>query len=97
MHEAAQSIYQFTWRDFADVYIEASKKQLSNSMELDSGKSSAAKTSAELRENTQRILLYCLQNILKLLHPFMPFVTEEIWQQMENEQLLMVETWPRLR
>src|SRR3989338_3496244 len=97
LHEAAQSIYQFTWRDFADVYIEASKKQLSNSMELDSGKSSAAKTSAELRENTQRILLYCLQNILKLLHPFMPFVTEEIWQQMENEQLLMVETWPRLR
>ena len=97
LHEAAQSIYQFTWRDFADVYIEASKKQLSNSMELDSGKSSAAKTSAELRENTQRILLYCLHNILKLLHPFMPFVTEEIWQQMENEQLLMVETWPRLR
>ncbi len=86
LHEAAQSIYQFTWHEFADIYIEASKNQL-GSPGSDPGES-------ELRESTQKILLYCLTNILKLLHPFMPFVTEAIWQNLENKNLLMIEPWP---
>jgi valyl-tRNA synthetase len=86
LHEAAQSIYQFTWREFADVYIEASKPQL---------------TDASLKQNTQAILLHCLISILKLLHPFMPFVTEELWSKLreekllKNDSLLIVADWPK--
>jgi valyl-tRNA synthetase len=80
LHEAAQAIYQFTWHEFADIYLEASKPQL-----LDSQK-----------ENTGKILLYTLDQILKLLHPFMPFVTEEIYAKLpkQDKKLLLVENWP---
>ncbi len=85
LHEAAQAIYQFTWRELADVYIEQSKEQLQ---------------SAELADNTKQILLAQLTSILKLLHPFMPFITEEIWQNLKQNNLvetdiLMVEQWPK--
>jgi len=82
LHEAAQELYQFTWHTFADIYIEASKPQLQNETQ---------------KENTQKILLYCLSTTLKLLHPFMPFVTEIIHQQLplsQKEQTLMIEKWP---
>lgn len=84
LHEAAQEIYDFVWHKFADVYIEASKKQLADE---------------KLKANTHVILLYCLIAILKLLHPFMPFVTEHIWQLLKTNglvstDLLMVAQWP---
>ncbi|MEK7589491.1 MAG: valine--tRNA ligase [Patescibacteria group bacterium] len=81
LHEAAQAIYQFIWHDFADVYLEASKPQLKN----------------ENKENTEQILLHTLCTTLKLLHPFMPFVTEEIYAQLPitDKKLLLVEEWPR--
>jgi len=80
LHEAAQAIYQFIWHDFADVYLEASKLQLKN----------------ENKENTEQILLHTLCTTLKLLHPFMPFVTEEIYAQLPitDKKLLLVEEWP---
>jgi valyl-tRNA synthetase len=85
LHEAAQSLYDFIWKDFADVYIEASKLQLEN---------------ADQKENTQVILLHTLIQILKRLHPFMPFVTEVLWQELVkanlvNEKLLLVAKWPQ--
>jgi valyl-tRNA synthetase len=80
IHEASQALYHFAWHELADVYIEASKEQLKND---------------ELKENTQRILLINLRTILKLLHPFMPFVTEELWKQIEPGKLLLIEEWPR--
>ncbi len=79
LHEAAQEIYQFTWRELADVYIEAGKAQLADE---------------KLKQSTQAVLLYCLITILKLLHPFMPFVTEEIWSKFGQKDLLMVAKWP---
>jgi valyl-tRNA synthetase len=85
LHEAAQSIYQFTWHEFADIYIEASKKQIENE---------------ESADNTRKLLLHVLINILKLLHPFMPFITEEIWQKLneakllQTNPLLLVTKWP---
>jgi valyl-tRNA synthetase len=86
LHEAAQEIYQFTWRELADVYIEASKAQLADE---------------KLKENTQKILLHNLITVLKLLHPFMPFVTEELWAKLQEEgllkekELLMITSWPK--
>jgi valyl-tRNA synthetase len=80
LHEAAQEIYQFTWREFADVYIEQSKIELQDK---------------KLKTNAEHILVTVLVSILKLLHPFMPFVTEAIWGEMYGiEKLLMVEPWP---
>jgi valyl-tRNA synthetase len=86
LHEAAQEIYQFTWHELADVYIEASKPQLQN---------------PKLKENTQKLLLHNLISVLKLLHPFMPFITEEIWGKLKEQNLLshadllMVNEWPK--
>ena len=79
LHEAAQEIYQFVWHEFADIYIEASKKQLADE---------------KLKANTQAILHNSLFTILKLLHPFMPFITEEIWGKLNQKELLMIATWP---
>lgn len=85
LHEAAQALYDFVWRDFADVYIEASKDQLQNQNQ---------------KKNTQKILLHVLNNILRLLHPYMPFLTEVLWQKLKEEQLvednlLLVAPWPK--
>lgn len=82
IHEAAQQAYQFSWHELADVYVEASKKQLSDE---------------SLKENTAHILVWCLVNTLKLVHPFAPFVTEELWSKLfgeDDESLLMVQRWP---
>lgn len=80
LHEAAQNIYQFVWHQFADIYIEASKNQLADEKQ---------------KENTQKILMNVLIDILKLLHPFMPFVTEEIWNKLNQKELLLISNWPK--
>uniref|UniRef100_A0A2N9EPP7 valine--tRNA ligase n=1 Tax=Fagus sylvatica TaxID=28930 RepID=A0A2N9EPP7_FAGSY len=69
--DVGRETYDFFWGDFADWYIEASKARLYNS-----GGHSVASVA-------QAVLLYVFENILKLLHPFMPFVTEELWQDEE--------------
>jgi valyl-tRNA synthetase len=82
-NDAALTIYHFTWHNFCDWYIELSKVQLSQADDL------------QLRQNTQRVLLFVLERILKLLHPFMPFITEEIWQKIPHEgESIMVSSWP---
>ncbi|KAM0850075.1 hypothetical protein ACQ4PT_053316 [Festuca glaucescens] len=81
--DAAREIYDFFWGHFADWYIESSKTRLYHS-----GDSSATTT-------TQSVLLYVFENILKLLHPFMPFVTEELWQALPcRKHALIVAPWP---
>jgi valyl-tRNA synthetase len=72
-HEASQMLYHFAWHTFADVYLEASKKQ-------DDAR-------------TTEILHYVLTRTLILLHPFMPFVTEAIWEHIHPDRLLMTESW----
>ncbi|XP_030485371.2 valine--tRNA ligase, chloroplastic/mitochondrial 2 isoform X2 [Cannabis sativa] len=83
--DVGRETYDFFWSDFADWYIEASKARLYNN----SGDSAACVT--------QAVLLYVFQNILKILHPFMPFVTEELWQALPNrKEALMVSSWPQV-
>jgi len=83
-HEAAQKIYHFFWHNFCDIYIEASKKQIEQG-------------SDEQKENTKTILLYILRESLKLLHPFMPFITEQIFQMLPNKdsKALITAPWPK--
>lgn len=80
LNEAAQAAYHFTWHELADIYIEASKIQLQN---------------PELSENTKAVLAKTLKTTLKLLHPFMPFVTEEIWSNLNQKDLLMISEWEK--
>ena len=80
---AIQKIYDFIWDDYCDWYIELTKARLY-------GEDAAAKQTA------QQVLLYVLDQILRLVHPFMPFVTEEIWQAIPHEgEALVVAEWPR--
>ncbi len=82
---AGEKIYQYTWSRFADVIIEESKPIFQNGI-------------TEEKESRAQFMLDTLVKILKILHPFMPFVTEEIWGMMpiENKKLLMVESWPKI-
>ncbi len=82
LHLATENLYNFIWHEFADLYLEKSKKR---------------------REDAQPVLEYVLLNIIKLLHPFMPFVTEEIYQQLVlntvegmpgHGESIMIESWP---
>ncbi|MCR4285792.1 MAG: valine--tRNA ligase [Candidatus Kaiserbacteria bacterium] len=85
---ASDAIYQYLWKRFADEIIEESKPILSGG-------------DAEAIKSRQYVLLTILTTSLKLLHPFMPFVTEAIWQNMPKEtklgepELLMVAKWPK--
>ena len=84
---AAQKIYDFIWDTYCDWYIEMTKARLQ-------GEDPAAK------EQAQRVLCYVLTETLKLLHPFMPFLTEEIWQALphaaDNQvKFLMLQSWPQ--
>ncbi len=85
--QAAQTLYHFFWHKFCDIYIEESKSQIASSK------------SQKEKEKTQKVLVYVLFNFLKLLHPFMPFITEEIYQRLplkNKKKCLMVEKWPIL-
>lgn len=84
--DIAREVYDFFWAVFADWYIEASKARLYHSE--DRSISSVA----------QAVLIYVFENVLKMLHPFMPFVTEELWQALPRRQepALIISAWPEV-
>ena len=78
----AEKIYHYFWHSFADILIERSKKKILES---------------ENAESAKILLSTHLISLLKILHPFMPFITEEIWSLMKErkeDELLLVEKWP---
>jgi valyl-tRNA synthetase len=78
---AAQKLYDFFWDILCDWYIELSKSRMQEGGE------------AALR--ARQVLLYVLDGSLRLLHPFMPFITEEVWQALPHEgETLMIQSWP---
>ena len=79
---AAQKVYDFIWDDYCDWYIELTKTRLQGEDE-------------DSKIRAQQVLCYVLTETLKLLHPFMPFITEEIWQALPHEgDYLMLQQWP---
>ncbi|OGF56438.1 MAG: valine--tRNA ligase [Candidatus Firestonebacteria bacterium RIFOXYC2_FULL_39_67] len=90
--KAAQGLYDFLWHEFCDWYIELAKPRM-NVKNLDSLKTVEGKHTA--RETVQFIISDTLEKTLRLLHPFMPFVTEEIWQSLPHEgESIMKSKWP---
>ena len=80
---AAQKVYDFIWTEFCDWYIEMAKPRLN-------GADAAAKA------NVRAILVHVLANSMKLLHPFMPFITEELYQNLPGaEETIMRAAWPQ--
>ncbi len=80
---AVQKLYDFIWDVFCDWYIEIAKIRLN-------GEDEAAKITVKA------VLVYVMSNTLKLLHPFMPFITEEIWQTLPHEgESIMISAWPK--
>ncbi|HCX89647.1 MAG TPA: valine--tRNA ligase, partial [Deltaproteobacteria bacterium] len=83
-NEGAHFLYQFVWHEFCDWYIELIKPYLFD------------KADSKLRLNTQHVLLGVLNTVLCLLHPFMPFITEEIWSKLPNsEGSITVHQYPK--
>ena len=81
--EAGRAIYDFIWSELCDWYIELAKARLYD------------KGNERPRRTAQYVLAYVLEHTLRLLHPFMPFITEEIWQHIPHEgKSIMVAEWP---
>ncbi len=82
---AAQKIYDFLWDVFCDWYIEIAKIRMNAE-------------DAQTEQNSREVLVWVMIGTLKLLHPFMPFITEEIWQTLPHQgDALMVAQWPEYR
>ncbi len=82
---AVQKIYDFIWDTYCDWYIELTKARLYGD-------------NTESKETATQVLVYVLDQILRLLHPFMPFITEEIWQTIPHEgDALIIAQWPEAK
>lgn len=77
---ALSKIYDFIWNSYCDWYIELCKARL--------------QSEGETAQNARQVLIYVLDKILKLLHPFMPFITEEIYCNLTDEESIMLASWP---
>jgi valyl-tRNA synthetase len=81
--DAAMTIYDFSWNYFCDWYVELIKETL------------YSKDGTAEKKTAQYVLWFVLDNILRLLHPFMPFITEEIWQKIPHKELsISISSWP---
>ena len=80
-NEAANGLYQFTWSEFCDWYLELSKQDLYGN-------------DRERKSTVQFVLWHTLEQLLRLLHPFMPFITEEIWQALPKDAVGAIHELP---
>ena len=83
LYLAAEKLYHYAWHRFADVILEESKEILKNG-------------NNEEKKSRKQFLLHTLSRLLIALHPFIPFVTEEIWKDMpiDDKRMLLIENWP---
>lgn len=94
LYMAAEKLYHYVWHEFADMILEHSKTIFAGESPEENGQ--------EFIRSRKKLLYSILGDVLKLLHPFMPFVTEELWEIFRNhqgggvkgKQFLMIETWP---
>ena len=83
MNDAVKSVYDFVYKNFCDWYIEFSKSRFYGTDEND-------------KAIAQKVCLHVLETILKLMHPYCPFITEEIWSHSNKNEMLINAPWPKL-
>ena len=84
LNESIKLVYDFVWSDFCDWYIEFSKVRFYGQSKTD-------------KKNAISVCIFVLKTILKLLHPYIPFITEEIWTMVsKNDQFLTISSWPSI-
>jgi valyl-tRNA synthetase len=97
-NEAANALYRFFWSEYCDWYVEATKAVLQAPIDPNNPRSAAR------RENTLAVIDFVLSNTLRLFHPFLPFITEELWQGMgfnkdlpasQGGDTIMFANWPK--
>jgi valyl-tRNA synthetase len=92
-NDAAKNVYEFFWHEFCDWYIELAKPILVHSSQF-------TVHSKKQKETTQAVLYKVLENSLRMMHPVMPFITEEIWQNLprasQEEKSIVVSRWPQI-
>ncbi|MFA5158241.1 MAG: valine--tRNA ligase [Patescibacteria group bacterium] len=89
---AGEELYEYFWHEFCDTYIEKSKEQLGQLEQLEIRNSSVS-------DNTKKILIKVLSETLAMLHPYVPFVTEAVWQELREfapglPESIMISEWP---
>jgi len=99
LDEGAKRCFDFVWKELADWYVEAVKPRLV--ADTGAGASPRDKNTQSLREApapvSAAVLAYCFDTVLRLLHPVVPFITEELWQRLPGrrpDELLVVAAWP---
>lgn len=95
---AGEELYDYFWHTFCDLYIESAKQQLDIS---DKKQDTITKPNNDVSENTKKVLIKTLSETLIMLHPFVPFVTEAVWQELreiypELPKSIMIADWPRI-
>ena len=78
--EVSRALYHFIWDEFASWYVEFAKLSLND---------------GQTKKNTQAVLLHVLRAVLKLMHPFIPFVTEKLYLEISDEPSIMISDWPK--
>src|SRR5689334_14272849 len=89
LDEAAKRCFDFVWKELADWYVEAVKPRLAAAQRASAASGNAAAA--------QAVLAFCFDTVLRLLHPVVPFITEELWQKLPGRQphdLLAIAAWP---
>jgi valyl-tRNA synthetase len=82
LYLAGEKLYHYVWHRFADTILEESKDIFLNGQD-------------DIKASREKVLHSITEDFLKALHPFMPFVTEELWNLLgHEEQLLLVQSWP---
>jgi valyl-tRNA synthetase len=86
LHDAISSIYDFFWHDYCDWYLELIKRRV------------GSEASSETRQVPMQIAVGVMEGCMRLLHPFMPFITEEIWQSLDGHEAdsIMISSWPHV-
>jgi valyl-tRNA synthetase len=87
----SDALYHFAWDEYCDWYLELAKVTLAGADQASTGQPSTGQAAAD---RTRAVLGYVLDRLLRLLHPVMPFVTDELWTALTGEDSVMVAAWP---
>src|SRR5205807_3148829 len=100
LDEAAKRCYEFVWGELADWYVEAVKPRLAAASGAATAAESGGPPAGAARDAARAVLAHCFDTALRLLHPVVPFITEELWQKLPGrkpDELLATATWPTFR